>query len=338
MQKTAVTETDKTGAFARTDSIHRNYVGDEAFPPELKRYLLICAYACPWAHRCLIVRSLYGLENCIPIAVVHPTWEKTGDDGHSGWVFKSPNDPPVVHPSTMTTIPCDENCHPPPCEYLWKSVRSIYEASTGGNCGKDVKFTVPILWDMKNDTIVNNESSEIIRMFSNPQLLGQFATKNQHLNLRPKKHIHTIDTINAWIYEQVNNGVYKCGFSKTQQAYDVAAKELEDGLNKVERLLETSRFLCTNDSITEADVRLFPTLIRHDEVYCVYFKTNHVPIINNMQQFPNINRYMKDMMCINEIRSTVKMKHIKYHYYTSHPTLNPYGIIPKGNNVIKSLL
>ena len=341
MDKTAVDETNKSGAFARTDSIHRHWIGSPTFPPEPQRYLLIVALACPWAHRCLLARSLLGLEEAIPLATVHPTWQLTKPslDQHSGWVFVRPTDPPVLHPSQMTSIPCDTHCVPPPPQYDWHSVRSIYDDSNDGNgtSSTNVKFTVPILWDLQLHRIVNNESSEILRMLSDFQLLGQFATKHQQLVLRPTLLSRRIDQVNEWVYSHINNGVYKCGFARTQHAYNTAAKELQQGLQRAEQILDSSRYLCSNTQLTEADIRLFVTLIRHDEVYCVYFKCNHVPIVGGTQ-FPNLVRYMKELMSIPEIRNTVQMEHIKNHYYTSHPSLNVYGIVPLGPNVMRSLL
>jgi len=337
MEKTALAEM-KDGRFARTDSIHRNSIGDPHFPPEHGRYLLVAAYACPWAHRCLIARALYGLEQAIPLATTHSSWQLTrpNTDTHSGWIFAEPGTGPIVHPSGKNSIEIDEDCLTPPKSLGWKSVRDIYEMN--GSTTTDLKFTVPILYDLKTNVIVNNESSEILRMLADPQLLGQFATKHQALHLYPV-HLKTkIDGVNDFIYTQINDGVYKCGFSNTQNAYNIAATDLQAGLQRVEVILGKSRYLCTNDTITEADIRLFVTLIRHDEVYCVYFKTNHVPIVG-ATLFPNIVRYMQEILQFYpEIVHTIKMKHIKNHYYTSHPLLNPFGIVPKGPNVLQSLL
>ena len=166
---------------------------------------------------------------------------------------------------------------------------------------------------------------------------SEVSTKNQELNFLPSALAQTIEEVNEWVYPQINNGVYKCGFAKTQQAYEAAAKDLQAGLEHANSLLEHSKFLCSQDQMTEADIRLFVSLIRHDEVYCVYFKTNHVPIVG-ATKFPHLIRYMKDILKIPEVRETVKMGHIKGHYYTSHPGLNPYGIIPVGPELLRSLM
>eukprot|EP00941_MAST-03F_sp_MAST-3F-sp1_P001815 g1815.t1 len=292
-------------------------VGEAPHDVESGRYLLIVSYACPWAHRCLMTRAYFGLEKCVPVCSVHPTWGKTKPetDNHSGWLFSD----------------SFERCTRPPND--WFSVRSVYDASGAVNMKK---FTVPILWDLKLSTIVNNESSDIIKCLYKKDLLGQYATKNETVDFFPPKQLDKIEETNKWVYDQINNGVYKCGFATTQEAYESAAKELEKGLVRVENILSKSRFLCSDDSLTEADFRLFATLIRHDEVYCVYFKCNHVPIVTS-NRFPNIVRYMKELFSLEEIKSTISMEHIKRHYYTSHPKLNPYAIIPVGPNVLNLL-
>lgn len=290
----AATEVSSSGAFARTASTFRKIIGVTPHDVEKGRYLLIVSYACPWAHRCLMVRSYFGLEESVPVCSVHPTWGKTKPetDNHSGWLFSNNF----------------ENCTRPPFAD-WFSVRSVYDASGAANMKK---FTVPILWDLKLSTIVNNESSDIIKFLYNKDILGKFATKNQTVNLCPSEQLDKIEETNKWVYDQINNGVYKCGFSTTQLAYESAAKQLEEGLLRVENILSKSRFLCSDNYMTEADFRLFPTLIRHDEVYCVYFKCNHVPIVTSIR-FPNIVRYMKEIFAMEEIKSTISMEHIKRH-------------------------
>ena len=327
----------KEGAFTRKASVHRNFIGDSRFPAETGRYILAVSYACPWAHRCIIVRALLGLEAVVPMYVTHPTWELTKPkvDEHRGWVFAPSGQSSILHPSGANQIPIDEWCTPPPVKFAsWTSVRSIYDTSGDVN---STKFTVPVLFDTKSKTIVNNESSEIIRMLYDPSLLGQFATKNRSLNLRPRELEVKIDSVNEWIYHQINNGVYKAGFASAQQAYEKAAHELEDGLTRVEAILSQSRFLVSDQVITEADIRFFPTLIRHDEVYTVYFKCSHVPVVTPGTRFPNIVRYMKDMWSFPEVRQSTVMAHIKNHYYTSHSSLNPYGVVPLGPRVISQL-
>ena len=334
--KSALVEVSAGGAFVRTASAHRNVIGaSPAFPPESGRYLLVVCRACPWANRCITVRALYGLEEVVPMIACHPTWAATKPevDGHRGWVFSAPNDAPRKHPSGENEVACDDGCIPPPEGLNWTSVRSIYDASGAGD---STKFTVPVLWDLKQGTIVNNESSEIIRMLYDPKCLGQFATKNKDLDLYPTHLADQIEEANAFIYPAINNGVYKCGFAHSQKAYETAAVALRAGLDRVETMLGSSQFIC-GDAMTEADIRLFVTLIRHDEVYVVYFKCNHCPIVGGTL-FPNIVRYMKLMMSIPEVAWSIHMDHIKNHYFTSHPSLNPYGVVPIGGNVLKQLM
>ena len=249
MSMSALTEVAK-GAFARTESTFRNIIGTSpSFPPEKNRYLLVAAHACPWANRCIMARSLFGLEQAVPMAVVHPTWAATNPnvDDHFGWVFSSPSDPPIQHPSGENEVACDEQCIPPPSHLNWPSARSVYDTSAPG---ATTKFTVPILYDLVENVIVNNESSEILRMLYDRDLLGQFATKNHALNLYPKEKSIEIETCNDFIYPSINNGVYKCGFAHSQAAYEAAAVSLKEGLQRVETILSASNFLC-GDVLTE---------------------------------------------------------------------------------------
>ena len=255
MSQSALVEVTK-GAFARTASTFRNIIGTPSFPPEKNRYLLIVSYACPWAHRCIIARSLFGLEDVIPMAVVHPTWKATnpGVDDHCGWIFASPSDPPIRHPSGMNEVTCDELCVPPPSHLNWSSARAVYPP------GSTSKFTVPILYDLVENVIVNNESSEILRMIYDRELLGQFATKNHALNLYPKEKDTEIKLANQWIYASINNGVYKCGFAHSQAAYETAAVALKEGLERVETMLSSATFLCGN-ILTEGRFIFFGTAL-----------------------------------------------------------------------------
>lgn len=203
-----------------------------------------------------------------------------------------------------------------------KSVRELYEIASTNYSGK---FTVPILWDKKLKTIVNNESSEIIRMFNTE--FNDIA-ENPILDLYPSELQAQIDETNEWIYPNINNGVYRCGFAKKQEPYIDAARELYDALDKCEDILSKQRYICGN-KLTEADIRLFVTLIRFDEVYAVHFKCNKKLI----REYPNIFNYTKDIFQIPGISSTVNMEHIKLHYYGSHPSINPFGIVPMGPNI-----
>jgi putative glutathione S-transferase len=203
-----------------------------------------------------------------------------------------------------------------------KSIRDLYELS-GDTHGK---YTVPVLWDTREKCIVNNESSDIMRM------LNTAFEGHEEPDLYPLALRKEIDEINSFVYDNINDGVYRCGFAKTQAAYDTAVTALYSALDAIEERLATRKFLC-GDALTEADIRLFMTLIRFDEVYVVYFKTNK----RTIAQFPNLLRHTKDLFNKEEIGSTVDMKHIKTHYFTSHPQLNPFAIIPAGPDFLRTL-
>lgn len=287
------------------------------------------AYACPWAHRTLITRALKGLEDVISVTVVHPTWQKTRpeQDEHSGWIFGS-TDP------TATLTNKDGNGGPFPAAYEnnepdpfvhAKSIREVYEAAGD----TDGKYSVPILWDKKQNTIVSNESADIIRMLNTQ--FNAFA-KRPDLDLYPASLRETIDKVNEWVYPTINNGVYRCGFAKTQEAYNVAIAELTESFDRIDAILQKQRYIA-GDVLTEADVRLFVTLLRFDEVYVVYFKTN----TRSVTHTPAILNYVRDIYQLPGVKETVNMEQIKAHYYTSHPLLNHYSIIPRGNDFVKLL-
>ncbi|GAB2220315.1 hypothetical protein Droror1_Dr00007960 [Drosera rotundifolia] len=274
------------------------------------RYHLYISYACPWASRCFTFLKIKGLDEVISYTVVKPKWEKTkeGED-HSGWVF-------------ATSETEESGALPDPVNGA-KSIRALYElanpALTSG------KFSVPVLWDKKLKTIVNNESGEIIRMFNSE--FNEFA-KNPDLDLYPP-HLRTkIDEINDWILPNINSGVYKSGFSQTQEAYDANVKTLFESLERAEEILSKQRYLCGN-TLTEADIRLFVTLIRFDEVYAVHFKCNKKLI----REYPNLFNYTKDVYQFPGVSETVNIDHIKRHYYGSHPWINPVGLVPVGSNI-----
>lgn len=186
------------------------------------------------------------------------------------------------------------------------------------------KYTVPVLWDKKTNTIVNNESSDILRIFNTAFNEGGIAT-NPTLDLYPESLRSEIDQVNEWVYDKINNGVYKCGFAKTQEAYEIAFNDLFEALDRVEEILSKKRYLC-GDVLTEADVRLFMTLIRFDPVYVVYFKTDRKAI----REYPALADYVRDLYQTAGIKESVSILHIKRHYFTSHPKLNAYAIVPGG--------
>uniref|UniRef100_A0A7S1UL66 GST C-terminal domain-containing protein n=2 Tax=Phaeomonas parva TaxID=124430 RepID=A0A7S1UL66_9STRA len=326
--QTCLDETDD-GSFKRTASVHRDAItqASSKYPAVAGRYHLYISHACPWANRCLAVLKLKGLEDAIGVSIVHPTWEKTKPevDEHAGWVFKSPEDPPI--PSTAghgsfkpkVLVPDSVNNAP--------TVRALYDIAndTGG------KYSVPVLWDKHTSTIVNNESSEIIRMF-NSAFNENGLCKNPELDLYPKHLRSEIDAVNEWVYPTINNGVYRCGFATTQDAYETAFAELFGSLDRVEDILSRQRYIA-GDQLTEADIRLFMTLVRFDEVYVVYFKTNGKAI----REYPNIMDYCRELYQIPQIGESIDMEHIKMHYFTSHPILNTYAIIPVGSNTIENL-
>ena len=291
------------GRFVREDAGFRNWVtadgsagptGVGGFKAEANRYHLYVSLACPWAHRTTIYRKLKGLEDMISLSVVHPFM----DD--KGWTFAEGAGviaDPIVNAS-----------------YLYE----VYVAAKPDYTGR---VTVPILWDKKTNTIVSNESSEIIRML-NSALDEVGATDVSFL---PSELLAEIDTINEFVYSAVNNGVYKAGFATTEAAYKEAVVTLFDALDTLEARLADQRYLL-GDTITEADWRLFTTLVRFDAVYVGHFKCN----IRRIVDYPNLWGYLRDLYQVPGIAETVSIEHIKAHYYTSHANINPTRIIPVG--------
>lgn len=264
------------------------------FKAEANRYHLYVSLACPWAHRTTIYRKLKGLEDMISLSVVHPFM------GDKGWTFAEGAGviaDPIVNAS-----------------YLYE----VYVAAKPNYTGR---VTVPILWDKKTNTIVSNESSEIIRML-NSAFDEAGATD---VNFLPKALLAEIDTINEFVYSAVNNGVYKAGFATTEAAYKEAVVTLFDALDTLEARLADQRYLL-GDTITEADWRLFTTLVRFDAVYVGHFKCN----IRRIVDYPNLWGYLRDLYQVPGIAETVSIEHIKAHYYTSHANINPTRIIPVG--------
>lgn len=290
------------GAFKRTTAAFRNWItpegnagpsGEAGFKAEPDRYHLYVSYACPWAHRTLIFRKLKGLEDLIGVSAVHP------DMLAEGWTFEEDD-----HGATGDTL------------YGLPFARDIYLKADPKVSGR---VTVPILWDKKQETIVSNESSEIIRMFNS----AFDATTGNTLDFWPEELREEIEPINARIYDTFNNGVYKSGFATTQSAYDAAVHPLFDTLDWLEDQLAQKRYLM-GDRITEADWRLFTTLVRFDPVYHLHFKCNRKRIID----FPNLWAYTRELFQWNGVRETVNFEHIVRHYHFSHESINPHRIIP----------
>lgn len=280
------------GKFVREDAGFRDWVTnqpDAKFQPESGRYHLYVSLACPWAHRTLIFRQLKQLETHIDVTVVCP------DMMSEGWQMGLPE--PLFGHTCM---------------------HQIYTQAKPDYTGR---VTVPVLWDKKHNTIVSNESSEIIRMFNSEfnELTGN------HDDYYPQALADVIDEWNEFIYPNINNGVYRCGFATTQEAYQEAFDQLFSALDKVEAHLATHRYLA-GAQITEADWRLFTTLIRFDAVYVGHFKCNKQRIADN----PNLNSYMKELYQVPGVKETTDFYHIKRHYYFSHTGINPTQIVPKG--------
>ena len=288
-------ETDERGAFVRQQSAFRNWVkadGSTEFPPEAGRYHLYVSLACPWASRAIIYRKLKGLEDAIPMTIVDPVRDA------KGWRFFDDDPDPVNG-----------------FEYLSQA----YELTEPGFSDR---VTVPLLWDTKTNRAVNNESSEIIRMLNSE--FNELA-ENRELDLYPEELRGEIDEINERVYNSVNNGVYRAGFATTQEAYEEAFDELFETLDWLDGLLAERRFL-TGDEITEADWRLFVTLVRFDPVYVGHFKCN----LRRIADYPNLSGYLRDLYQRPGIAETVNIDHIKRHYYMTHPQINPTGVVPKG--------
>ena len=295
--KGSVSTNDQKGSFKRASSVFRNKISSNhsTYLPETNRYHLYVSYACPWAHRTLIFRKLKNLENHISVDYVHP------DMLEMGWSFEK-NFPGTSGDSLHNK----------------RYVHEIYQLSD-----KDIstKATVPILWDKKTRTIVNNESAEIIRIMNDA---FNDITKNKD-DYYPEKFRDQIDSINDTIYENINNGVYRSGFSKTQNSYEEAVKNLFTSLDIVNDILEGRDYL-VGDILTEADIRLVPTLIRFDCVYYFHFKCN----LKKISEYKNISRYLRNLFEEDAIKSTTNFEHIKRHYFYSHENINPFRIIPIG--------
>lgn len=321
------------GTFKRKDAHFRDTISDEPgakFPAEPNRYHLYVSLACPWANRCLAVMKLKRLDKVMGLSIVHPCWGKTSDDPadkHTGWIFRKPTDPPVTPLCGNGAIASDDYCIPDPL-YDSKSLRDLYDRA---GAPPDAVRSVPVLWDTKTHTVVNNESSEIIRIF-NGALSRMVGSDKDTPDLYPEALRGEIDSVNEWIYTDINNGVYKTGFTSSQELYEKNCTQLFKSLDRVEEILSRKRYLC-GDQFTEADVRLFMTLIRFDEVYVVYFKCNKRPL----STYPNIHHYMRELYQMAWIGSSINMYHIKYHYYTSHPPFNSFAVVPMGPGVIEDM-
>jgi glutathionyl-hydroquinone reductase len=300
-------DTESTGGeFVRQDAAFRNWVtpdgapgptGDGGFAAEPGRYHLYVSLACPWAHRTLIFRALKGLEDSISVSVVHPHMLE------HGWEFRdceaggfAAGDPLFGH-------------------------RYLHEVYVRAKADYSGRVTVPVLWDKQRGTIVSNESADIIRMLNSA--FNTLATSDT--DYYPAVLRSEIDEVNARVYTQVNNGVYRCGFATTQRAYEKAFGELFDALDWLDERLAGRRYL-VGDQVTEADWRLFTTLLRFDPVYVGHFKAN----LRRIRDYPQLSGYSRELYQVPGVAPTVHLGHIKQHYYFSHRMINPTGVVPLG--------
>ncbi|WP_225086818.1 glutathione S-transferase family protein [Pectobacterium colocasium] len=298
-------ETKSTGGhFKRSESTFRNWVtpdgapgltGNGGFPAQSGRYHLYVSLACPWAHRTLLMRQLKGLEDHIAVSVVHPLMLD------HGWTFGTD-----FEEATGDSL------------YQHEFLYQLYLHAKPDYSGR---VTVPVLWDTEQHTIVSNESADIIRML-NSAFDGVGAAAGDYY---PEALRAQIDELNGWIYDKVNNGVYKAGFATSQSAYDEAATTVFAALSDLEAILAKQRYL-TGEQLTEADLRLWTTLIRFDPVYHTHFKCDKY----RLSDYPNLFGFLRDIYQMPGIADTVDMAHIRHHYYRSHGTINPHGVISLG--------
>jgi len=294
------------GNFEREAAQLRNWItadgqagpsGSAGFKAESGRYHLYVSLACPWAHRTLIFRQIKGLSEHISVSVVSP------DMLNEGWSFNK------AEGSTGDSL------------YNFNFMHQVYTANSANYSGR---VTVPVLWDKHTQKIVSNESSEIIRMFNSAfnEISG-----NQE-DYYPANMADAIDEINTFVYENINNGVYRCGFATSQSAYEIAYNKLFDALDRAEHILSEHAYLC-GDQVSEADWRLFTSLIRFDSVYHGHFKCNK----HQIEDYPNISNYVRALYQRKGVAETVVFPHIKRHYYYSHDMINPTRVVPVGPNI-----
>lgn len=287
------------GSFERRATAFHDVISNELdarFRAEPHRYHLYVSFACPWAHRTLLVRALKGLSDVISVNVVDWLLPK------GGWTLTATS--PGATPDTVNGK---------------HTLREVYELAQPDYAGS---VTVPVLWDKRERTIVNNESSEII-VFFNDQF-NEVATCKD-LDLYPRHLRSTIDEVNSWVYPLINNGVYQAGFARKQEAYERAVRGVFEGLDRAEAILQKNRYM-TGSELTLADIRLWPTLVRFDAVYHTHFKCN----LRRLVDYPALWRYTRELYSLPAFRSTTHFDHIKHHYFESHSSLNPQGIVPLG--------
>jgi putative glutathione S-transferase len=287
-------ETDEDGEFQRQEQVFRSRLGTDAYPVETGRYHVYISRACPWAHRVAMTRSLKGLDDAISLSLVQP------ERYDEGWEFS--------------------DAHPDPL-YGADYLRELYVRADPDFTGRP---TVPVLWDRETETIVNNESEEIMRMLDVEA--HELATRD--VDLYPAGYRDAVDRLIDDIYDPINNGVYRAGFAASQTAYDRAVDDLFDALDRYDDLLADQRYLA-GDRLTEADLAMFATLVRFDHVYHTHFKCNRRAI----HEYDHLWGYTKDLYTTPGIERTVNMDHVVRHYYVSHADLNPKRLVPTGPDI-----
>jgi len=312
--KYLVSEDDeKKGSFRRTATAFHGHIRSSAsssassssvWPAEAGRYHLYVSYGCPWAHRTLIMLKLKGLEHAIGVTFLgHKMDGVWGTDSYAGWLFAESR-PDPLHENVRSTM-------------------DLYRINDPNYSQK--KLSVPILWDKKTNKIVNNESSEIIVMLN--EEFNEFA-KHPELDLRPKVLRQRMEEVDSFMYPCINDGVYRCGFAKTQEAYDAAIVKLFDALDRVEQILSKSRYIA-GDQLTLSDIRLFPTVFRFDYVYHTHFKANKKRIVD----YPHLFAWAREIYQTGDIADTINLKETIDHYFWSHMTINPTRIIAAGPTI-----
>ena len=298
MQAGSVEEEMNNGEFKRQEDQFRQWIrrdGSTSYPAQAGRYHLYVSQACPWAHRTVIARMLKRLEDVVSLSVVDPI-----RDDETGWAFRQGRG------------------HGPDPVNGFSYLAEAYRASDPAYSGR---VTVPVLWDKEKKHIVNNDDDQIMRMFNDE--FAEYSGSN--VDLYPENLRAEIDALNDLIYPAINNGVYRAGFATTQKAYEAAANRLFEALDQLDGRLADRRYL-TGAALTEADWKLFPTLVRFDAVYYVHFKCN----VRRIADYPNLSGYLRDLYQYPGIAATVDFDHIKRHYYYTHDDINPFRIVPLG--------
>lgn len=327
--KTALDEVGTDGSFKRTEAGFKNEIKEGSrFPPEAGRYHLYIALGCPWANGVLTALHYKGLDKVIGVSIVHPTWNRTRPhdptDEHCGWHFRAPGDPPMTNELGHGSFECDDALIPDTVNGA-KHVRELYEKANDGTG----KYSTPFLWCKKESTIVSNESMVILKSFD--EAFQELCSHPERRLFPPEPaHARECEAFNEFIYPTINNGVYRCGFARSQGAYDTAVDQLYASLDRLEAHLGSRKdaFL-TGDgaAFTWIDLRLYNTLVRFDPVYVVYFKCNPKMI----KDYPHLLAFMRKCYAIPAVKATTNIKHIKMHYFSSHKIYNPFGVIPKSN-------